>query len=101
MSWGFPKWDGKGVIINAKSETASEKNIKQSLLQRRCVIPSTGFYEWNNAGKSKEKYLFRSETSPVLYMAGILILSRTDKSTLLYSPEMQTAILLTFMTECL
>ena len=22
MIWGFPKWDGKGVIFNARSETA-------------------------------------------------------------------------------
>ena len=27
MKWGFPKWDGKGVIINAKSETAAEKRM--------------------------------------------------------------------------
>lgn len=73
MRWGFPKWDGKGVVINARSETAHEKNMfRKSLLERRCVIPTTGFYEWRHeGGKSKEKYLFQWPDSPLLYLAGI------------------------------
>jgi len=73
MRWGFPKWDGKGVIINAKSETASEKKMfANAIVQRRCVIPSTGFYEWAKMdGKTKCKYQFNAPDSPMLYMAGI------------------------------
>lgn len=74
MSWGFPRWDNKGVIVNAKSETAKEKKMfSSSLIERRCVIPSTGFYEWNHNPSSpqKEKYIFQSDISPMLYMAGI------------------------------
>lgn len=72
MKWGFSKWDNKGVIFNARSETAEEKKTFSSAIkQTRCVIPSTGFYEWDKKGGSKEKYLFTEETSPVLYMAGI------------------------------
>lgn len=68
-SWGFPKYDGKGVIINARSETAFEKKtFRDSLLNRRCIIPSTGFYEWDS---SKQKFLFRMEGTNVLYMAGL------------------------------
>lgn len=45
-SWGFPKWYGKGVEINARSETALQKPMfSKAILTRRCVIPSTGFYE--------------------------------------------------------
>jgi len=73
MKWGFPKWDGKGVIINAKSETAAEKRMfSKALSQRRCVVPSTGFYEWGKAArKSKEKYKFNVSSGPMLYMAGL------------------------------
>ena len=66
--WGFPKFDQKGVIINARAETAFEKRtFRDSLLNRRCIIPSTGFYEWD---KDKKKFLFRMEGTNALYMAG-------------------------------
>lgn len=74
MRWGFPRWDGKGVIINAKAETAAEKRTFSSLLEeKRCIIPATGFYEWQKKEtvKSKDKYLLQMKDSPMLYMAGL------------------------------
>lgn len=74
MYWGFPKWDDKGVVINARSETAMEKSMFSSALKdRRCVVPATGFYEWQKIDPSlpKDKYIFTTEKSPMLYMAGI------------------------------
>ena len=73
MKWGFPKWDGKGVIINAKSETVTEKKLfSKAIAQRRCVILATGFYEWGKVeGKVKSKYQFNSPDSSMIYMAGI------------------------------
>ncbi len=79
MTWGFPRWDKKGVIINAKAETALEKNMfRAALLGRRCVVPSTGFYEWQHVdGKAKkDKYLIRLPDTAALYMAGIYNLFR-------------------------
>lgn len=68
MIWGFPKYDNKGIIINARSESAMEKGtFKESVLHRRCVIPTKGFYEWN---KSKEKFSFERTDSDSLFMAG-------------------------------
>lgn len=67
--WGFPKFDKKGVIINARSETAFEKRtFRDSLINRRCIIPSTGFYEWD---REKRKHIFRMEGYSALYMAGL------------------------------
>jgi len=69
MVWGFPNFRNKGVIINARSETAREKKLfGSSLERRRCVVPSTGFYEWD---PEKKKYLFNMPDSQMLYMAGI------------------------------
>ena len=69
--WGFPRFGSKGVIINARSETANERPMfKKSLHTRRCVVPSTGFYEWSQNG-SKTKYRFRLPEAQALYMAGI------------------------------
>ncbi len=74
MSWGIPKWDGKGNIINARSETVREKELfKEAYFNNRCVILSTGFYEWNEyqtKGK-RDKYLNKLENEPMLYMAGL------------------------------
>ncbi|MDD4773363.1 MAG: SOS response-associated peptidase [Eubacteriales bacterium] len=66
-NWGYSLY-GK-TIINARRETVSEKNIfRNSLAAQRCVIPSTGFYEWN---KQKTKYLFNLPDTKMLYMAGL------------------------------
>lgn len=68
-TWGFPKFNDKGVLINARSETALEKKtFRESILNRRCVIPSIGFYEWDS---SKQKFFFKRKDSDILYMAGI------------------------------
>lgn len=67
--WGFPKYGSSGVIINARAETAAAKKMfSDSLYRRRCVVPSTGFYEWD---RQKRKYFFRMPDENVLYMAGI------------------------------
>ena len=69
LTWGFPSFHGKSVIINARSETVHEKPMfRSSVDTRRCVIPSTGFYEWNC---EKKKFLYTLPDSPLLYMAGI------------------------------
>jgi len=96
ISWGFPKWDGKGVLINARCESALQKPMfSKPLLTRRCVVPSTGFYEWTMVNvdepkpvqqmslfgdtepepskkSSKVKLHFRLPGEQMLYMAGIL-----------------------------
>ena len=72
---GFPHWKNSGVIINARAETALEKNMfRAPLLNRRCVVPSCGFFEWGRAsgGKKKDKYLLRLPGERLLYMAGIV-----------------------------
>lgn len=67
--WGFPGFRGSRVIINARSETASEKiSFRESLLYRRCIIPAKGFFEWD---RKKAKLYFTDESSPLLYMAGL------------------------------
>lgn len=69
--WGFPRFGAKGVIINARSESADSRPMfRKSLHTRRCVVPSTGFYEWSQNGL-KTKYRFNLPNDPALYMAGL------------------------------
>ena len=68
MAWGFPRFDGKGLIINARAESVRERPaFRDSVEQRRCVIFARGFYEWN---RSREKFIYEREDAPVLFMAG-------------------------------
>lgn len=68
MAWGFPRFDRKGLLINARAESALErKTFRDSMQHRRCIIPAKGFNEWN---KSKEKYSYERSDFPVLFMAG-------------------------------
>lgn len=60
------------MIFNARAESALEKPMfRKPVLERRCVVPSTGFYEWDHTGGQKEKYFLRLPDEGVLYMAGI------------------------------
>lgn len=68
MRWGYKQISGSGLIINARAESAIDKPLfRDSILQRRCVIPASGFYEWN---RQKEKVTFKRTDDAVLYMAG-------------------------------
>lgn len=68
MQWGFPQYQKKGLLINARAETALErKTFRDSVLHRRCVIPAKHFYEWDS---DKNKVTFFRQDAPVVYMAG-------------------------------
>ena len=72
--WGFKRFDGKGLVINARSESADEKQMFKNAFRDtrggRCVIPTAGFYEWTK-DKQKIKYLFELPDEQLLFMAGL------------------------------
>ena len=69
MRWGFTAPFDKKLLINARSETVREKKtFSDSVEKRRCVIPASGFYEWN---KQKTRYRFFSDDGELLLLAGI------------------------------
>lgn len=79
MQWGLlPHWlkeDPKRFAtntLNAKSETLAEKaSFKHLLASKRCLVPSTGFYEYHTAGKEKTPYFIYSKKEPLFSMAGL------------------------------
>ncbi len=81
--WGLvPPWaKDPGIgnkLINARSETAWQKPaFRESFLIGRCLIPASGFYEWQpreeEGRKARQPYYFQaSETGRLLCMAGLI-----------------------------
>lgn len=69
MRWGLPRFDGKGIVINTRSETALEKQMfREHTIQRRCVIPARVFYEWD---QQKQMVTFSLPDQEIIWMAGI------------------------------
>jgi len=70
--WGFPKWSGKGVVINARAEGLTDRRMFRNIVNtHRCIIPASGFFEWKqNTSGAKDKYYFKRPGS-ALYMAGL------------------------------
>lgn len=75
LYWGLiPFWAKEKSIgqkaINARAESVAEKPMFRDAYQkRRCLIPASGFYEWNKCGKEKIPYYFspRSENAPLVF----------------------------------
>ncbi len=79
MRWGFPMYSGKGHVINARSETAAEKNMfRRPLFEGRCLVPASWYFEWEKRGSQKVKHALMTPDNSPLWMAG---LSRTDPQT--------------------
>ena len=74
MKWGLlPKWATNHTpAINAKAETVTEKPFFREAIQtRRCLIPATGFIEWETIAGKKQPNLFRWPKHPLFAFAGI------------------------------
>ena len=80
MVWGYPGYINKDKpnvkprpLINAKSETIDKLHTwKDSVQHRRCIIPTSGFYEWMHlSNKEKIQYKFNDVKQENTYLAGI------------------------------
>ncbi len=70
LEWGIQS-HGK-PIINARSETILEKPLfRDSMLERRCLVPATGWYEWRSVDGQKYPYHLSLESKQDMAFAGI------------------------------
>jgi putative SOS response-associated peptidase YedK len=77
LRWGLvPSW-AKDVsvgnqLINARSETAATKPaFRAAMRQRRCLVPTDGFYEWKKVGRQKQPYFIRRADDKPFAFAGL------------------------------
>lgn len=75
--WGLiPVWakdrSVASKMFNARSETLLERPAFRTLVGgRRCIIPASGFYEWQKVGKGKQPlYIHRAKGGPIA-LAGL------------------------------
>jgi len=77
MRWGLiPHWAKDPKIgfklINARAETLTEKPAYRSLLSsKRCLVPASGFYEWQKTGEGSIPFYFRRKDDGLLSFAGL------------------------------
>lgn len=68
-SWGIkPQWADR-IIINAKAESVTLKQtFTKAFAEHRCLVPCTGFYEWQPGLNGKRKLRFFHKDGLPLYM---------------------------------
>jgi putative SOS response-associated peptidase YedK len=58
--------------INARAETAWQKpSFRDAFAQRRCLVPATGFYEWQRTGARKRPWVFTLASGAPFAFAGL------------------------------
>jgi len=76
LAWGLVPREALGRergFINARSETAWEKPaFKEAFARRRCLIPATGFYEWQKLdARRRQPWLIRLAAPGPFAFAGL------------------------------
>ncbi len=75
FAWGLiPAWAHAKKLnpyVNARVETVAEKpSFRDSWKHRRCLIPSSGYYEWQQYAR-KQPFFIRPAQAPILMYAGL------------------------------
>ncbi len=99
--WGLrASWDNK-LIINARSETIAEKTSFRPLLEQRCLIPATGWFEWQaiEGARRKRKHRLQPAGQQSFSFAGltdgerVVMLTRAPASEIAHVHDRMPAVL--------
>ena len=78
MRWGLvPSWWKKKAkeapaTFNARAETVAEKPMFRDAFKRsRCLIPASGYYEWQSTPTGKQPYYYTARDGSPLTIAGL------------------------------
>ena len=77
MRWGLiPSWSKDAAIgaklINARGESVAEKpSFRSAFKRRRCIVPFSGFYEWQAQAGGKQPFYITVPDRPIGALAGL------------------------------
>ena len=71
--WGWiPSWSPKLLIINARGEEIRRKPMfQEALADRRCLVPATGFFEWETVEGRKLPHHYAPASGRPFAFAGL------------------------------
>jgi len=101
FNWGLiPSWikndseadEIKKFTLNARAETVFEKpSFKGSIIKKRCIIPASGFFEWQHINKEKLPYYIRLSDKELFSFAGIWSIYTNEDKEQLFSYSIITS----------
>lgn len=77
LRWGLVPFWAKDLkvgtsMINARSDGVETKPaFREALKQRRCIVPATGFFEWQGEPGRKQPFAITLPQHPLLAFAGL------------------------------
>lgn len=60
------------MTFNARADTIFDKpSFREPIMKKRCIVPSTGYFEWRHEGSKKIPYYIYLKDEPIFSMTGI------------------------------
>ena len=79
MRWGLvPSWWKKKAkeapaTFNARAETVAEKpTFREAFRRSRCLIPASGYYEWQKTPTGKQPYYYTTRDGSPLTVRRVM-----------------------------
>jgi putative SOS response-associated peptidase YedK len=74
MKWGIPRMLGKDLVkelINTRADKAFGGFWRKTVMNHRCLVPATGFYEWKQSRDGKIPFFIHPKDDDLFAFAGI------------------------------
>ena len=82
------RWGAGGKFANARGETVAERPaFRNAFRQWRCLVPASGFYEWQTIARTKRPWYVQPNDAALFGLAGIVALWQGERSVVLITTE--------------
>ena len=72
LKWGFSASWSKHPIVNARAETLKTKSTFMPLLEKRCLVPASAYFEWRHDGNKRLKNRISLANGDLMGFAGLV-----------------------------